>query len=278
MSSRATAPRDSGSPDHYLTVEGVRLRYRDAGQGPPVLLVHGWTLDLEMWEPQVAAWRDTFRVVRIDRRGHGLSGERVAPGRDAADLTALCRHLGLAQVALLGMSQGARAALAFTADAPARVSALILDGPPEFAHTSPEDDVPLSRYQTLLRTQGIEAFRREWARHPLMQLHRPAPPAQALLEAMLGRYRGEDLRLASTAAESAGVRPESVGVPTLVVSGEFDVAGRVRAADRLCARLPRGERAVIDGAGHLANLDNPQAYNERCRAFLARQLLVRQPS
>ena len=224
------------------------------------------------------AWRDAFRVVRIDRRGHGLSGERAAAGRDATDLAALCRHLGLGRVALLGMSQGARAALAFTAEAPAHVSALILDGPPEFAHSSPEDDVPVSRYQTLLRTQGIEAFRREWARHPLMQLRRPTPEALALLGAMIGRYRGEDLRLASTVAESAGVLAESVGAPTLVLSGEFDVPGRVRAADRLCARLPRGERVLIGGAGHLANLDNPQAYNERCRTFLTRQLLVRQPS
>ena len=277
MSAHATAPRDGGSADQYLTVEGIRLRYRDEGQGPTVLLVHGWTLDLEMWDRQVAAWRDAFRVLRIDRRGHGLSGERTAPGRDAADLAALCRHLGLAQVALLGMSQGARAALAFAAEAPARISALILDGPPEFAHSSPEDDVPLAHYQTLLRTQGIEAFRREWARHPLMQLRTPSPAALALLRAMIGRYRGEDLRLAP-AAESAGVRTESVGVATLVLSGESDLPSRVRAADRLCARLPRGERAIIDGAGHLANLDNPQAYNERCRTFLARQLLARQPS
>ncbi|HYL69994.1 MAG TPA: hypothetical protein VEY89_01675, partial [Candidatus Dormibacteraeota bacterium] len=82
MSVHATAPRDSGSPDQHLTVEGVRLRYRDEGQGPAVLLVHGWTLDLEMWEAQVAAWRDAFRLVRLDRRGHGLSGERAVPGRD----------------------------------------------------------------------------------------------------------------------------------------------------------------------------------------------------
>ncbi len=50
MSACATAACANTSPDHYLTVEGVRLRYRDEGQGPAVLLVHGWTLDLEMWE------------------------------------------------------------------------------------------------------------------------------------------------------------------------------------------------------------------------------------
>jgi len=275
MNARAKAPRLADPADHYLTVEGVRLRFRDEGQGPAVLLVHGWTLDLEMWEAQAAAWRDAFRVLRLDRRGHGLSGERAAPGGDGADLAALCRHLGLTQVAVLGMSQGARAALAFAHAAPARVSALILDGPPEFAHSSPEDDVPVSHYQTLLRTQGIEAFRREWARHRLMQLQRPEPAAQALVSAMLSRYRGEELRLAVPVAESTGLAAESVAVPTLVLSGEYDVPTRVRAADRLCARLAHGERAVIAGAGHLANLDNPQAYNERCRAFLTRQLLMR---
>ena len=47
--------------DQYLQVEEVRLRYRDEGAGPALLLVHGWTLDLEMWDPQVAGLRDAFR-------------------------------------------------------------------------------------------------------------------------------------------------------------------------------------------------------------------------
>jgi pimeloyl-ACP methyl ester carboxylesterase len=259
--------------DRHFTVEGARLRYRDEGSGPALLLVHGWTLNLQMWEPQVAAWRGAFRLIRLDRRGHGLSGGRPALARDGADLAALCRHLELAQVAVLGMSQGVRGALAFAASEPDRVSALILDGPPELAHSAPEDDVPLSRYQALLRAQGIEALRREWARHPLMQLRTDNAQARALLAAMLAGYRGEDLRAPAAAApEAAAVRLGSLRAPALVVSGEYDLAGRVRAADRLCAALRHGERAVIPDAGHLANLDNPQAYNQRCRAFLRRQL------
>ena len=58
--------------DRYFKVADARLRYRDEGQGPAVMLVHGWTLDLEMWDPQVSALRDGFRLVRLDRRGHGL--------------------------------------------------------------------------------------------------------------------------------------------------------------------------------------------------------------
>jgi len=274
----ASAAETLHPPDRYLDVEGgVRLRYRDEGQGPAVLLVHGWTLDLEMWDAQVEAWRDSFRLVRLDRRGHGLSGERGTTPCDAQDLASLCRYLQLAHVAVLGMSQGVRSALAFAAAAPTVVSALILDGPPQLAHSTPEDDVPLSRYRALLRTQGIDALRREWARHPLMQLRTRDPATQALLSAMLSRYHGEDLRTPDSAAEAAELVVESITAPALVVSGEHDLPARVRAADHLCARLERGERAVIADAGHLANLDNPQAYNERCRTFLALHLGARTP-
>lgn len=275
----ASAPETRHSVDRYLGVDGgVRLRYRDEGQGSAVLLVHGWTLDLEMWDSQVESWRDSFRLLRLDRRGHGLSGEHGTASGDAQDLAVLCRHLQLAQVAVLGMSQGVRSALAFAAAAPTTVSALILDGPPQLAHSTPEDDVPLSRYRALLRTQGIDALRREWSRHPLMQLWIRDPAKQALLAAMLGRYRGEDLRTPDSAAEAADLMIESITAPALVVSGEHDLAARVRAADHLCTRLERGERTIIAGAGHLANLDNPQAYNDRCRAFLTRHLGARTPS
>jgi 3-oxoadipate enol-lactonase len=271
MSAQAMTSRHGSPADLAFRSAGARLRYRDEGAGQALVLIHGWTLDLEMWDAQVAAWRDTFRLVRLDRRGHGLSSARTSGGDDAADVLALCAHLGLERVALLGMSQGVRAALAVAARAPELVAALILDGPPELSHSAPEDDVPLAHYRALLRVQGIEALRRTWMRHPLMQLRTPAAAAHGQLAAMIGRYRGEDLLL-SDEPGAAGLSPQTLGVPTLVLSGEHDLPSRVRAADRLCARLPHGERAVIAGAGHLANLDEPQAYNDRCRAFLVRHL------
>src|SRR5215470_18396677 len=112
--------------DRFLTIDGARLRYRDEGRGPVVLLLHGWTLDLQMWDPQVVALHDAFRLIRLDRRGHGLSQGASGTRQDAEDLLALCRHLALTRVALIGMSQGARRALEFAARAPVQVSALIL--------------------------------------------------------------------------------------------------------------------------------------------------------
>lgn len=276
---RSPAPAaagEHGGPDRFLALAGARLRYRDEGAGAPVVLVHGWTLDLEMWDPQVAALRDEFRLVRFDRRGHGLSsahpGSRSGGARrDAADLAALCRRLDLERVALVGMSQGARAVLDLACSAPERIRALILDGPPALDLSARDPEVPLARYRQLVLRGGLEAFRREWARHPLMQLHTRAPAARHLLTAMIARYQGEDLlqpRLAGR--QQPALRLESLRVPTLILTGAHDLESRVRAAQWLCARLPGAEHAAVPDAGHLPNLDNPAAYSALCRAFLHR--------
>src|SRR5215472_7413111 len=154
----SVSARPTHAADLFAVVNGTRLRFRDEGRGPAVLLVHGWTLDLEMWEPQVSALRDRFRLVRLDRRGHGLSRGSPAPQRDSEDLAALCRYLGLRRVAVLGMSQGVRAALGLARAAPEQVDALILDGPPPLDALS-DPGVPLERYAALVRTRGIAAVR-----------------------------------------------------------------------------------------------------------------------
>src|SRR4029077_9017186 len=128
--------------DRYLMVEEARLRFRDEGAGPAVILLHGWTLDLEMWDPQVARLRQQFRLVRVDRRGHGLSSGTPSPARDATDVATLCRHLGLTRVAGIRMPQEARSALAFVVSAPERVHSFIPDGPPSFELASADEDVP----------------------------------------------------------------------------------------------------------------------------------------
>jgi pimeloyl-ACP methyl ester carboxylesterase len=265
-------PATTAAPARQLARDGAVLRFRDDGQGPPVLLLHGWTLDLEMWEPQVAALRTAFRLVRLDRRGFGLSTGRPALEHDVADLSALCQHLGLRRVALIGMSQGARAALAFAAASPERVSCLVLDGPPEVDSGIVEADVPLARLRALAQSEGLDAFRREWAAHPLARLRTADPGARRLLHAILGRYPGTDLLQSPAAVTSLHdpVRLESITVPALIVTGAEDLASRTRAAQTLARRLPHAEHVVVPDAGHLPNLDNPAAYNRHVGAFLAR--------
>src|SRR5262245_41870061 len=116
--------------DEHFRSGDARLRLRDQGRGPAVVFIHAWTLDLDAWQPQATALADSFRVIRYDRRGFGLS--EGVPGRaaDARDLGRLLDHLGLESAMLVGASQGARVALAFALACPERVRALVLDGPP----------------------------------------------------------------------------------------------------------------------------------------------------
>jgi pimeloyl-ACP methyl ester carboxylesterase len=251
-------------PDAYLQVEGATLRYRDSGTGPVVVLMHGWTLDLQMWEPQVERLAGCRRLVRFDRRGHGLSGGSPAPGQDVADLAALCRHLGLDNIVLVGMSQGARSALGFAAAAPAMVRALVLDGAPDLDPAAPPSDIPLEYLRGVLQTQGLDAFRSQWRQHPHMRLHTTDPAMRRLLDGMLARYAGLDLREAATAERAlpARVPLADISAPTLVLNGALDLVSRSAAADYLCSQLPRAQRLLIDAAGHLPNLDRPQDYAE----------------
>jgi 3-oxoadipate enol-lactonase len=261
-----------GTPERFLPVDGAELHYRDSGSGPAVLFVHGWTLDLEMWAPQVMALEDAYRVIRLDRRGFGRSSGQPSLDRDADDIVALLDHLRIGRVALVGMSQGVRPLLSAAHGLGERVTCLVLDGPPDVAQPAANlvSDGPFAHYATLAQTAGLEVFRREWRAHPLMQLYTADAGTKALLAAMIDRYPGRDLLAAARPAPSrppAGLA-DLPAAPTLVICGSQDLPDRVAAARTLADRLPRGELTLVDRAGHLPNLDSADDYNRLVRAFL----------
>jgi 3-oxoadipate enol-lactonase len=260
------------SADRYLDLDGARLRYRDEGRGAAVLLVHGWTLDLEVWESQAKALCAAFRIIRYDRRGFGRSTGEPSIEQDVRDLGAVLMHFGLERVALVGMSQASRAVLAYACDHPGQVSCIVLDGPPEFDNSMPGANLSLAPFRELVRVQGLAAFREQWLQHPLMQLRTRDAGTRELLQRIVDRYSGKDLSEAALDAPPPDLwaRLDALAVAALVITGEHDLSGRVRSADALARRLVAATRAVIAGSGHLDNLDNPDLYNRLLAAFLAR--------
>lgn len=264
---------DRAPTDPWLQFRGARLRYRDEGKGFPLVLLHGWALDLDMWQPQVDAWSTRFRIVRMDRRGFGRSSGQPSIADDAADTVALVDHLELARFALLGMSQGGRVALRVVTGARRdRLACLILDGAPLDDDESIEE-VPLERYRALAQREGLEAFRNEWRAHPFTRLHTTDAAARDLLDRMTLRYPARDL-LAGGAGHKSMDAPttSSIEVPTLVINGERDTGRRRAMGTALCRALPRAEHVVIRGAGHLPNLDNPHDYAAAVARFLAQHV------
>jgi pimeloyl-ACP methyl ester carboxylesterase len=279
--------------DSRLPFEGTTLNFRDEGGGPVVVLVHGWALDLEQWSQVASVLRDAFRVVRFDRPGFGRSGGSPSIEADTRAIAALVDGLGLARVALVGASQGARSVLRYALERPETVTALVLDGAPlEGALPGPrvEDTAPLDQLAAMAAAGNLQAVREALAIHPFFMLRSADPVASARLREMLQRYSGADLGPPLTAgtvpahaiapaaaparAPNVAARLGELTMPALVLNGEFDTAHRRLAGDALAYGLPRAERAVLAGAGHLACLDRPGEYAGRLRDFLTLHLLT----
>jgi pimeloyl-ACP methyl ester carboxylesterase len=259
--------------NQLIEVHGARLRVRIAGDGPAVVLVHGWAIDLDMWTPQFAALASRYRLIAFDRRGFGYSSGTAGIDHDLADIEQLLDTLDIDRVAIVGMSQGARVALRWAVYSPRATSCLVLDAPPPdlLDMDRPQGEIALATYRELVRNEGIEAFRRHWLEHPLMRLYTSEPCAHALVREMVGRYPGQDLIEAKTSTPQGGSRSlPQLELPILIINGEHDTSARLDAGAELARALPHAELALIPSAGHLANLDNPGAYNQALDQFLAK--------
>src|SRR5580693_2778199 len=179
----AGARHDAGMSVSEITTStlarpGARLAYEVTGDGPPVVLVHGFGLDLRMWDPQVEPLAARFRVVRYDCRGFGASGpfDPAVPYTHAGDLVALLDHLAIGDAALVGLSFGGRVVLQAALAAPARVRGLalldaVLDGVP----WDPESAAGLDQVARQVRAGGVAAGREAWLVHPLFAAARQRP-------------------------------------------------------------------------------------------------------
>jgi pimeloyl-ACP methyl ester carboxylesterase len=260
--------------ERYFEIGGARLRFKESGGGPAVVLVHGWALDLDVWELQARSLSAAYRVIRMDRRGYGLSRGRPSLSDDVTDIVALLRFLDVQRFALVGMSQGARIALKLCSLLPQRITAVILDGPPfiEAAPAGRPPEIPYDQYRAIALTKGAPAFRREWRKNPLTQLRSRDPQVRELLDKILDRYPGHDLTDA-TPPQAFPLDLQGIArraLPTLILSGEYDLETRQQSAQWLAEQLGGSIRQQIPNAGHLCGLDNPSVYNQVVNDFLSR--------
>jgi pimeloyl-ACP methyl ester carboxylesterase len=251
--------------DRFLERDGARLRWRIDGAGPCLVLLHGWPLDLEYWDPAVALLAERFKLLRFDRCGFGRSSGQPDIHRNVADLAALMAAAGQQRAVLLGMSQGARLALHFVSRHPQAVRGLVLDGAPVI---DAEPELPMARFRQLLASEGIDALRAEILRQPFMRIHRDDAASRDLLAGIVARYPALDLQ---RPAQRAPAPPElaGTGVPTLILNGSLDSPARREAGRRLQATIADARRIELPGAGHLALLDDPAGYAAALTGFCA---------
>jgi 3-oxoadipate enol-lactonase len=255
----------------FAAVNGTRLYYEAAGQGQPLVLIHGFGLDHRLWDEQFRDYARRYRVVRYDLRGFGRSDvPSDQPYRHHDDLLALLNHLEMPQAVLVGLSLGGWVALNFALDYPHRVSALVLVGAVLNSHKlSAEWEAEVAPIWREARGLGAEVTKARWQQIRLFEAAREHPHARAVLARMLNDWSGWHFmnRDPENSGTAAGARLSQVRAPTLVVVGERDLADFKSMTDALLAiRLAR--KATIPGAGHLPPLEAPGLLDALVLGFL----------
>ncbi len=263
-----------------VSTNDIATFYEDTGHGPPVVLIHGHSLDLRLWDAQVAPLVDAgYRVVRYDVRGHGRS-DAPATGYTwqnySLDLRDLLDRLAIdAPAHVVGLSMGGGIALQFAVDHPQRVASLVLvdSTVPGFDY-SPEYAQAVEELVQAVRTEGPRpALERVWLTHPLLAGIRRFPQRFAFLKRIVLAYPAQDYLDETEYPQPQWQvidRLSEIRAPTLVLVGELDLPDFRLIAEILAANVPTARQQVIPAAGHLPNLEQPQAFNEALLSFLAR--------
>lgn len=272
------APAKSTESDHnnggVLVLPGARLAYTEAGQGPAVVFVHGFGLDLRMWDAQADHLAARFRVVRYDCRGFGGSGpfDPAVPYTHAGDLLSLLDHLGIERAVLAGLSSGGRVVLQASLAAPERVAGLaLLDAVVDGVPWDQESSAGLDETARQAREHGLLAGRAAWLAHPLFAAARRRPELAAALAEMVAGYPGQHWTGRDPHEQTEPPLLDALdrlAMPVLVVVGEQDVPGFREMSAVLARRIPSAGYHVVPGAGHMVNMERPAAVNELLTAFI----------
>ncbi len=246
----------------YIERDGVRIFYEAQGDGPPVLLTHGYGATSQMWGGQVEAFRDRYRIIVWDMRGHGQTDypedqAAYSEAHTVADMAGVLEACGVERAVIAGLSLGGYSTLAFHLVHPERVRAMMLfDTGPGFK----KDDAREAWNERArgraddLEKQGLAA--RGTSDEVKLSTHRSA---DGLARAARGMLTQKDARVIASL--------ETIKVPTLVLAGADDTPF-LPATDYMAHKIADAKKVIVPAAGHASNLHQPEVFNGAMGAFL----------
>lgn len=258
-------------------VNEIDLYFEIHGDGPNLALVEGLGYHTWMWYKQLPAFSRHFRTLIYDNRGVGRSAKPDGPythAQNAGDLAGLLDHLGWDRTHVLGVSMGGFIAQEFALALPARLEKLVLvatgfGGPnmvavPSAAQRALLPDPSLPYAEKVRRSMPLAFGDPEWPLWNAAEMAQivawrcayPQPPAAAIAQGMAGLTFNVEERL-----------PE-ISAPTLVIAGTRDHVVPPQNADLLAAAIPHATLDMIEGAGHLVFIEEPERFNGDVLRFL----------
>lgn len=264
------------------TVDGVRFHYEVAGDGPPLLLLHGFTGSSANWQSLTGRLSARRTAILVDLIGHGQSDapaslKHYRLPRVAEDLAALLDHMGISRTDVLGYSMGGRVALHLAVHRAERVTRLVLESaspgladPAQRTARVRSDEALAAR----IERDGVAAFVDVWQALPLFETQRRLPEARrSTLRAQ--RLQNSPRGLANSlrgmgSGAQASLWDELTGIqmPVLLLTGQAD-AKFCAIAGQMAAALREATLQVIPAAGHAVHLEQPDLFCDAVLAFLA---------
>ena len=264
----------------FVMVAGQRTHVRDEGAGPPVVLLHGTSSSVQTWDPWAAAMRDSFRVVRFDLPGFGLTGAAVT--RDYSMpayvrfVSAVLDSLRVGPAIVAGNSLGGEIAWALASREPARVRRLVLIDPAGLP-TGRGAPLPFTLAQLPLVGPVLSRVTPRWiVRRSLLEVYADdAKVTDTLIDRvwLMARRPGSRQAFvdrARTPRANDGAGLERIAAPTLVLWGKEDAWIPATLAPEFARRIPNAESVVMARVGHLPQEEAPAASLAAVQAFLAR--------
>ena len=247
-----------------LDRDRVKIHYEVYGDGPPLILTHGYSSTSAMWREQIEPLSKHHRLILWDMRGHGQSDYPEDPNAysealTVGDIAALLDAVGARQAIVGGLSLGGYMSLAFYRAYPERVRALlIIDTGPGFKKDDAREAWNKRAHDTAdrLELEGLNVLK-SGSRERSTVEHRDA---RGITLAARGMLTQRDARVME-------VLPE-IKVPSLIVVGADDTPF-LAASDYMAAKIPGAKKVVIPQAGHAVNIDQPKAFIEAVEPFLA---------
>ena len=254
-------------------VNGITLAYSDQGTGLPIVFLHAFPLNRTMWAPQENALSSQFRIITIDLRGHGESDAplwRYTLEQSADDVRVLLDHLSIRQAVFVGLSMGGYILFAFYRKYADRVKGLIL------ADTRAQADTPEGKHGRFLMAQtaykeGPSAIADLMIPKLLSPMSIQTKPD--LVKHLRAMIQGNQISGIAGDLMAMADRPDSVTLlsqitcPTQIIVGDLDQATPPSDAELLANRISNARLAIIPQAAHLANLEQPETFNQIVASF-----------
>jgi pimeloyl-ACP methyl ester carboxylesterase len=255
-----------------VAIDGLSVSYTRAGDGPALVLLHGFSYDLRAWRTQTEAFSDQFTVIAWDAPGAGRSSDppETFGISDWADcLAAFLADIEVEEAHVLGLSWGGILAQEFYRRHPGRVLSLILADTYAGWKGSLPDPIPQERLEACLRdallppTQFVSKY--------LPGMFSEASSDEVRNEAASGmfEFHPAGFRLMAKASADTDTRDllPNIRVPTLLIWGEDDARSPITVAHQFHKAIPGSKLAIIPGAGHVSNMEQPELFNAEVRSF-----------